>query len=785
MVDQNKVEVRDAGAPKSSRPALTFRGRKPTPGLVIDLWREGWAQRPESRKRILRARSFRRKEQKSLVQLAKTWRRQNPEAASWIVDVRHERTTLERAQIARVGALEPYYERKPLGFLDTEHQDSEDLTAYLNEWRQSESGPPVQPFFGKSVEDGEYGRVRLPAHLDLDGMPDFFEMLDEAAYEKLSEVERADYKQDEGDRRGRYVKVEKRDGEERKVRKPEYRTEPSDDEKAEKDPDKRKALADKREEAAQERHDKAVARYLLDRAASNGRLIPALDCVPIFGRGKGKSRQELVALIERALYYPNELIEAEYGWDQGTGDRLLVPQAYDAQGKKFSVRASEVGQGAQLYLYTAYLLCRAKDGTKHPTAIYCVGGANTWDAASGSRYDPESVGIVDFYEALARDDGKCPALDGYMPWSYHFGLHTEDDDPDHYGQPYLDPFISHIKAMEGNKTAINGAVAVTQFTGHFARPDPKLAAIEGMAEAMLEDDNTLKPEVMPGPGEIVTTMNEIVPARQAQVGGDAWKQLAADELTLLQATAVDQPAGAESGHAKLVGETIAKTAQRHQRDGVCDAVRADGEAHLRILHAIYEAHGVRWPIQTVDERPVGKLGQSREGQKILAYDPEWVGECNFKLKAVYPAESNIAEQDLAKTNYIQGVGSLERFHETMGIRDSESEWIKIMKDKMRQHPAYQMAMMEKVAQKTGNAALQEVIAALQAEQKMTEHGVPGGLENGIPTSALKRQGQQQGAGRPSIASSVRGGVEAGQMGTAARQADAAAQLQVSPGGQAA
>lgn len=752
--------TRAVDIPEPSGPGLTYRRQKITPGLILRLWRSGMRMKTRSRERILACRAARRMDPGSLIQLSSTWVRNNPEAASWIRDVRHERVTLERGQIARAGAVEPEFSCEPLGFLKTDEDNAEEKEAYIEEWRISDNGPPVQAFFGKSVEDGEYARVRIPAHLDMDGCPDFFEMLDERAYVMLPEDEQKSYTRDEADRRGRYVKVDK-DGTKR--RNPDY---------------------DRGSDASsKEAHDKAVQQYLLRQAASNGRIIPALDCAPIFVRGRGRDRWELAALVERTLYYEEELLYQGkpgegYGW-RGMGDRKLVPLAYNADGSAMRVTSGEVGVKDQIYVYTAYFLATDEDGCRRPVIVSTVGGAATWDGLSGDEDDPESVVLIDLYAQFAKEDGSCPALEGRALWSYHFGLHTEDDDPDHYGQPHLWAVLDIIKTLEGNKTSINAATTINAFTGHYQIPDARLA--EAAPEAVLEaDGNTLRRPKVPGVGEIETAIGQMVPAQQATVSPDAWRQLQADQLTLQEATATDQPSSDASGHAIVVGETLAKTAQRHQREGVLDAVRRDGEDHLRILHAIYECYGVKWPIQTVEDLPVGDLGQAKTGRKIVEYNPDWVGALNFELKAEYPAEENLARVDLEMNAAERGFSSFENVQKVKGAKDSHAEFVKVLKDRIRNHPMYIELAMTMLAEARGDKNAVGVLKALQQQQRMTQ-GMPGvpGAANGLPSAALNRG--QGGSGGPTAAQRSRGGQMAAELGTASKMADAEAQMMAGQG----
>ncbi len=249
--------------------------------------------------------------------------------------------------------------------------------------------------------------------------------------------------------------------------------------------------------------------------------------------------------------------------------------------------------------------------------------------------------------------------------------------------------------------------------------------------------------------------------------------------SLQAATAIDaQPSGDESGHAMLVQETLGQTGKRHIREGAKGAVIACGQDHLRILAAIERTWGVRWPIQTVDERPVGAEAES--APLPAEYDPRWVGDGHFMLKADYPEEENLARIDLEMNLALKGYGNSERVYKAMGEKDSSTARLKADKDRLLKNPIADALRLQRVAKKLGDKELQRILA-LQQQQEMAPDmpGMPGG----VPSAALKRQGEgMAGPGKTPMAASIRGGIEGAQQGAATMQANAQAALS---GGQAA
>jgi len=736
--------------------SITFQGRELTHDWLCELWKNASDQKLRRSERIRICQGMRRKT--ATIRLSDSWVQRHPEAASWVVKVLPERRTLERDLIAGAGAVEPTYSRVALGPLDRDHDDAEECENYFEEWRKE--NVPFPTFIEKGAEDGEYGLVVLPTSVDMDGCPEFYDRLDERAWNALDDEQKAEYEPDDGDARGRYVR-KAQDG--KRAYNPAFdrdksgRPRKADDKSFERDDAK-----------SEEAHKQAVIRYLLkqEQGGVTVRMIPALDCAPFLVRGTKRERWKLHALIERTLYYPEELLEQGYGW-QGMGDRLLVPQGYDA--------LRQTGQNGQFYLYTLYTVYvdpEDPDKIRRPIIAYSVGGKQTYYKTPRKGEDNgQGVAVIDLYEQFG--------LQGPF-WWYGGGMHTSDDDADYYWEPYLWPFVETLMTIEGMTTSINAATAVQAFTGYFHRPDAALVGAEGVDPEALLDAETgeLRKPKIPAAGEIETVTGEVNPANMASVGRDAW-QVAQNELqSLRENTALERPAGGSaSGHAQVVQETLAQTAKRHIREGALDATRFCGERAMMIFAAIAKTYGVNWPLQTTKERPVGS--ELRVGADVLEFDPDWVGDGEYKLTAEYPEEGNLAAVEQEASLAERGFGSFEDVQKARGKSDAETEWAKVLKWKVRQQPAYIEAITTRLAKRQGNKLMLQVLK-LQQQQKMTQQGVPG-MDAGVATAALRRPGEGGGSGGPTAAQSALGGVVAGGMGTASRIADAEAQLQINQG----
>lgn len=731
---QKDDDDRSPGIPEPSGPAITsyaYNGEPVTPGAILRLYRSAAALMQASRNDILVQRAFRRGEESSRVQINPKWARLYPDAAQWVREKLEQRITLDSDMVAKAGGIEPRFARAALGFRDRDQDYAAECKAYLEEERKQRI--PYQRFIGKNVEDGQFGLVVMPAFKDMDGAPDFFEMLEANAYEQLPADERKGYEKLDGDRTGRYVKL----GEDGKPkRNPEF---------------------DKGDDAATEKaHSEAIQRYLLGKRAVNYRVIPALDCAPIFVRSRDRDAWECISLVERTLYSVQELEHYRYGW-KGMGDRRLIPQAYNADGSSMRVLKDEQGTGGQFYVYTAYLVCETQEKRggriiRRPVIASCVGGTSTWNDVSGNPDDDQSVTLIDLYEEtkVTKPDGTECGLEGPL-WSYHFGLHGEDDDPAHYARPYGSVFRDRIRAIEGNKTAINAATHVNSFTGHYQEIDPRFAQTEGGLEAIIDGAGELRRPKVAGVGEIEATTGRIVPAQQARVGSDAWQVLAADMQSLQAATAIDQiqTGGAPSARSLVVQSAIGDVSKRQIRDGAAGAVISCGEKLLRILHAYHEKWGVRWPLQTTQQRPVGS--EQRDGQAPAEFNPAWVGDGHYALTVDWPPEENLAKTDLEASLYGQRLSTLERVATALGEEDATTFRAKILRDMLWSDPATIMSAQTRLANQSGNKELQAIIR-LRNQGRMGQADLPVigpqpsvAVGNGQTQAAASRGGQKAAA----------------------------------------
>jgi hypothetical protein len=747
-------------------PALTYKGKPATAQRLVELYTNAQQRMGPRDDRIRKCQGLRRMTER--VTLDPSFLHEHPEIdADRLVSLLPERESYERDLITKAGSVEPRISRSPLDVTDTALDLAEDYESYMRDVAEDdENGIPFQTFIEKGTEDGEYGCVSIPSHLDAEGLPDYYDRLTERALAAIPKGERAEYSPDEDDRRTRYVRRNP-DGS-RRV-KPRYDPGPhptvaesaeTDVEARRADYDTRKKAYDRKNEQGRQKHADDVRRYMLQHAATNHRVIPALDCYPLLGRGTGKQRWSVEGIVERALLEREELVSRKFGWSM-VGDRLLLPRGSSWTG---------AGQNGSFYLYTAYLTMQDEDGCDRPVILYTVGGAGTWwDGAPAVQGEDQRVAIIDLYDELS--------LRGRY-WHYEFGSHTADDDPAWYGRPALWPFRNRILNVEELETAAHATVVMEAYTGSYYKPDARI--LEADPEAVVEQEtHTLRRPTKPRPGEIQPWAGDVVPFQQNKVGDDAWRLQANYQAGLQAAMAIDaSPDTNASGHALLVQSSQGQVAKRHIREAAIRMFKFCLEADASIRLGAYKTYGVKWPILSTTEQPIGHEVRKRTTYKEL--DPDWFGEDeNVSLSVTFGEEFNLARAQLEMDAADRGYRALKHVAAAFGETDEMTLRVEIERDRQWKDPVNQ-ALLQDLVDGLRGLKHQRAAAVLKAQQRLTQQGLPG-AENGVPTAALARQGMQalppggppppngQGGGGPTMASSMMGGINAAEMSGARMQ----------------
>lgn len=724
-------------------PAISWKGEEVTSSRVVDIFTRNWEMAAWRNANVIQARDFRRKTLK--VTLAQSWVNRYPDVAKWALHTMMERQTIEREQIARVNAVLPTFNREALDHKKLSDDEAGECERYINEWRQQKLD---QEEFGvKGVEDGEFGLVVTPAKDDMGGRPDFYDRISEEAYKKLPHNDRKAYKKDSADTRGRYARM---DDDGHKV--PHKKWDRDASGKSRKEAGDDFTRNDKKSEDA---HSAALDQYLLQHDPDTTRLIPALDCVPIYTRGTGKDRFKLIAIIERALVSIEEALEMNFGWT-GMGNRAMIPRGYRAN--------RSTGQNGDFYLYTLHTTSTDDEGIEHPLMFYCLGGYGTWSTGSASAGKPDekkSVAMIDLY--------KTHGLKGRF-FGYFGGMRTGDDEPLYRYQPWMFPFIDAILSLEGGTTALKATIGTSAYPWWNYKPDAALAAAddESIMETGPNNTRVLRRPKVGRPGEVVTNAGDITPQQPAQVSPDAWRMNQSEVIALQQNTATERPNGA-SGNAIAMSETLAQVNQAQVRKGMSDATKFAGERHLMILDAAYEKWGVAWPLNTTMKRAAGvATGSTRGSTKVARFNPAWLGDGdvkNYKLSVTTPTEENLARVDLTRSLYKDRLASFADVQADRGKEDSMEVRLEIAKDMLWEDPANQILFAQRVAEITQNKKMQAILK-LKADQLMGG-GDEQGLPDGVPKQLLQRQGSQSqgGGGGASSVTAQRAGIQGGQLGT--------------------
>jgi hypothetical protein len=509
------------------------------------------------------------------------------------------------------------------------------------------------------------------------------------------------------------------------------------------------------------RYDDDLTAYLAERPPWVCRLVSATDCAPLLVRGRGKYRWRVEGLAVRTLHRREDLLRRGYRW-KGDDNPLLVPTGYDA--------AYSYGAAGGVYLYELWTYL-----DDHPVVAYCVAGL---EAAA----DQRAATQIDLFEEYGL---------AQLPVGYFWGLHTESDDPARRGVPLLSPLASMLSESERLLTAITTDAWENSFTGHTVPIDkdtPPAAYMEGDQLRVFR-----KPEL----NEILTMPGEPTPFRQAQVGRDAYQVLQALLGQVQQQTASEALAGGpggESGHQLSVADELERLANRQIAEGVRQSIEFAGERIAELCCTL--ARG-RWkatggkkfdvPLYVnVEVEPTADGTAGRMRADVLEFDERWFGR-TYQMHARYPEEGNLAETSLEADLADRGYATVDDVLAKRGKTSTTLEKARILSDRIDKTPEglqARLAMAYRVRGETEKARAIE----LQLEAKLTPDGHPATAVAPELANVPQGQGQapQQGGPMPGVqptdvAGAVRGGIVAGQMGTASRIADARARLGVQAG----
>jgi hypothetical protein len=466
--------------------------------------------------------------------------------------------------------------------------------------------------------------------------------------------------------------------------------------------------------SGRKKHRQEMLRYFADHPPIVVRHPSALDCAPVLVHGRRGTRFECTGLFVRTLYDVGEL-EKRYEWSKLVGDRELIPRAFDS--------GSMYGRDGQVYLYEAFMLGDPEiddDGIPHarPFIVYCVGGMPTRrrdDVAT----DQDSVVVIDLWEEYGID---------YPLWDYDWALHTNDDDPDFRGLPFLDPLIPTLLNLELLLLADHAQTYENAFSGHVTELPPGENAetwMNGGKFVQIHKPQTGEVSIVPGP---------VKPFVGAPTG-DGAKRLEEFHLGALRTNTPDEAqfggsGDAGSGRQLVVERGLFHTAHRQVPAFGLRKARFVATTILKLACGLArgEWKGMKAGVNLAFEINVEAIpgGSDREGTDLVELNDRWVGD-NYDLKAVYPSRGNLAEVGQLSELYDKGQASWDRLMEAQGISNPDAERVKTALDDWWKSDEGKAELREYALKRSGRTEQAAKLKAIR-DQQMT----PGGM----PTSAL-------------------------------------------------
>jgi hypothetical protein len=648
----------------------------------------------------------------------------------------------------------PQIERRRTGTSPQASRDAELLATFLNV--AVEETFDVEECYGKAIEDAEYLIVVQPDTTHFEDSPSFMDTIPEARFKKLEETEQESYRPYD-QRQGYYVRVDKQG---RRQMDPQWsrdgqgRARDSQGFTRESKVQSRKAWRE-----AQKAYHASIPPWIV-------RIVSAMDCVPIFTRGRGKKRHQAIGVVIRTLYDIEELLEQDYRWphrDEHWNNRQLIPTGWDP--------LNTYGAGGQIYLYEAHLMVQG-----HPIIAYSVGGETTGWGIPG--------------QADQQVDAKHDLLEEYgiphLFLHYGYGLHTASDNPDLRGVPVLYPIAKMLVGQESLIVATNVHTWKNAFGGYFLPIDPKAPR-----ETYLESNGSLKKFSMPGSGEVVPVPGIPVPAASAEISQTARYLIEQLQLHLRQAESDELEGHQTSGHGLNVASDIEQAANRQIPESVRESVEFVAESILEVCDAIKKTFGVPVGLWINEEiEPAADVpSEPQDHWRILELQDRWVAGV-YKVTAVFPRRGNLAEVSLLSQLQKQGQATMYDLLEARGKENPTTEIAKINAEQILiGTPEGKMAMLANALRQRGEA---EKAAQLEAQLngRLSQFGMPiaamaGPPQQQGPGGAAAPAGGPGGTGQagsmagtqiPDIAASVRGGVVAGEVGQRAIMSDARTQV---------
>jgi hypothetical protein len=468
--------------------------------------------------------------------------------------------------------------------------------------------------------------------------------------------------------------------------------------------------------------------FLARRLPVRVRVVSATDCLPLFG-----DNYETEGLLVRTLYSKQALLRRKFLWSQ-----------LDEFAMRQEAVHNTLGLAGQFWLYEAWL--RDEDGT--PFVAYSVGGMQTSYGEDGK------AAVIDLRKEWGLSE---------LPAKYFYGMHTEDDNPDYRGLPFLDPLAPALLNAEALLTSINVHTRKSAFNGWFEKMDP-----DATEDITLEGDK-LKTVVMPSSGGIVQIRGDITPASPAPIGREPFQLVG----TLLGA--VDQGApsesvyggpGAESGRQMVLSREYLEVAnsmitgtESNEGEGALGAYQFAAMRVLEVLCGIMRKFKTEIPLYVNTKvPPTGKQGETRAQRQIRDLKEKWIGVI-YDVTAHFPEEgANLAEIEQKANLSDRGYATWREVRELQGDESPATTRAETLFDQFLKTPEGLAHIV----------ALAQTIRGVEEEDELEQAKAAGEVtEDGVPVAALEQpMAPPEGStALPDFAASALGGEIAGDMMT--------------------
>lgn len=433
------------------------------------------------------------------------------------------------------------------------------------------------------------------------------------------------------------------------------------------------------------------------------RVIPADDCVPIYG-----PNLTLEGLIVRSSFTEEELLHRRYSWEKD--GHLMVP----AGNPEYST-GSET-----LTLYEAYLL----DADKLPFCIYEVA-----DGGKGYRTMKEGkAAVTDLFAEYGLT--RLPAFYGY---GQRFARSNLQNPGVPLGIPFLKPLISVMLMRELVGCGISVKTFWSGFPGYGYKPDADM--LDKHPELII--DNNAPRTFSVKPMEINVIPGDLITLQSSGLGPEVGALMG----ILAEAEADAGPNPVSAGAAGATGVSDRSLIDEQIKRAYAPVLKTKRMMVQGCAEVMLE-YGTKWaeragrPLSIHADIPVQTLSTTkRKATKrgVVEIDAEVVGD-NYSLTAYYPREFG---ENLARTQQVMEAwkdkASPFREMREIGWEDEapEETRVELILDAFYDSEEYRAEVLADALQANGDVKLAEK-ERLKAKGALAPDGMPAGAYAGLP-----------------------------------------------------